>query len=90
MSDETRDWVAEGLGGLFSWIPDAVSVHPAATGFGLAVLTGTFALWRISLRLFPYKRCSRCKGAASWGPGKLRRPCGSCVDGRRPRVGSGR
>ncbi len=75
-------WLADHLGSLFT---------TAIGGFIVAIVGGTFALWRFSLALFPEKRCSRCKGNGSWGPGLLRRGCGRCGGrGRVPRVGSGR
>jgi len=78
------DWIIA----LWDWLWD----HSSAKGTMLVMfaLLGLAMAWRISLAVFPYKRCPRCKGAGSYGPGNLRRPCGRCNGGRLPRVGSGR
>lgn len=87
-SDEGRDAVAQALGSFFDWlIPDT----PTGALAWLAGLGLIWALWALSMWVFPAKRCSRCKGNGSWGPGLLRRGCGKCGGtGRVPRVGSGR
>lgn len=80
-------FVIDGLIWVFYvWLPEHLGVG-ALVALVLAVL---FLGWRGSLSVFPEKRCSRCKGNGSWGPGKMRRGCGRCGGkGRVPRVGSG-
>lgn len=87
-SNEARDTVAQALGSFFDWlIPDTVTGVLVWVG-GLVLV---WLLWALSISVFPAKRCSRCKGNGSWGPGLLRRGCGKCSGtGRVPRVGSGR
>jgi hypothetical protein len=49
--------------------------------------------WWLSVKLFPYRRCPRCKGTGNLGGGILGgvRPCGRCGStGLLPRLGSGR
>lgn len=86
------------VGDFFVWLYDSV-IEPLAgwaggmltDGSGLGVfLSLAFLLlsWRISLAVFPDKRCRRCKGNGSWGPGKLRRECGRCNAGRVRRFGA--
>lgn len=47
-------------------------------------------IWKISLLLFPEKKCRRCKGSGSWGIGFMLRECGLCHgSGRINRIGAG-
>ena len=54
---------------------------------GMAVL---FFLWRISLAIWPEKRCPSCSGNGSrGGPMRWMRGCGECQgSGRVPRIGA--
>lgn len=81
-------FIIDGLVWLFyEWLPDHLGIGVVV----VLVLAVVFLGWRGSLALFPEKRCERCKGNGSWGPGLLRRECGKCHGkGRIPRVGSGR
>lgn len=98
-SESVRDGIAETLGsffgGLFSRLVDVflwVFGSAGHAGVAVAVILGTFLLWRASLALGPTKVCWRC-GGDGHVRGLLggRRDCDRCdATGRRPRVGSGR
>lgn len=56
----------------------------------LAALAAAGA-WLVSLRLFPWKDCPRCKGARRIASGSVHRDCGRCgATGRVRRIGAGR
>lgn len=48
---------------------------------GIVVALG----YLVHLRLFPDKKCKRCGGAGSWGPGNSLRGCGRCGGSGRER-----
>lgn len=86
----------EAVGEFFVWLWDDV-LSPVLGGLFTTttggVITGALVLlflcWRFSLAMFPDKKCIRCDGNGSWGPGLLRKECGRCKGkGRLPRVGS--
>lgn len=53
--------------------------------WGLVVFIG----WRLSLWIFPQKKCRRCKGTGAWGFGGALRQCGRCGGvGRENRIGA--
>lgn len=85
------------VGDFFVWLWDSILwpvlefLFSATGGVGALVVVGLILGWRVSLVIFPDKRCDRCSGNGSWGPGNLRRECGRCGgNGRVPRVWSGR
>ena len=59
--------------------------------YAIAMAAVVFGWWRLSLRLWPYARCGRCKGGGrNWGSNSKRSGrCGRCGgSGRRLRWGA--
>lgn len=91
-SDDTRDVVANGIADFFGWLFDGLGRLFTDGPFGLGVVLGLallFIVWRVTLVIFPEKRCWRCRGEGEFGLGSLRRECSTCKGkGRVSRMGS--
>lgn len=61
-------------------------------GWVIVIALAVAGLWFASVRLYPYKTCSRCGGSRRiQGGGGIHRDCGRCgATGRVRRIGAGR
>jgi hypothetical protein len=69
------------------WIADRI--NPGIIGPAVLWFLAAFIAWRLSLWIFPERKCPRCKGTGAWGFGGMLRTCGRCNGvGRERRIGA--
>lgn len=77
------------IGGLVWLLVLAGAEVPTRVSPVWLVLAGLVALWLVSLKVLPKKRCYICKGSGHFGWWRLRRVCDRCKgSGLINRIGS--
>jgi len=83
--------IAEALGAFFEGLFSGLLTLAQTFGVGWIVLgaLGLIALWRVSLVIWPEKKCGLCDGKGARGVLGMLRPCGRCHgSGRETRIGA--